>query len=147
MRVLLQSVVFATLLLVSFASCDKYPNGPSFSLRTKKARLCNEWVLTSYQINGSEFIQSQPDVKMAIDKDDTYSISSSSTLLGQIQSEFEHGTWTLEAEGTKLVILLDGEEFPSEYTINELRNNSLSLQYYNPTNNKTYVMGYSSASN
>ena len=112
MKVYLRTVVLASLLLVLFSSCDKYPNGPSFSLRTKKARLCNEWILASYQINGNEFISNQPTVKLAIDKDGTYSISSSATVLGQIQTDYEHGTWTLESEGTKLFLLLDGEEFP-----------------------------------
>jgi hypothetical protein len=143
MKVYLRTVVLASLLLVLFSSCDKYPNGPSFSLRTKKARLCNEWLLTSYQVNGNEFIESQPTVKFAIDKDGTYSISSSATVLGQIQTDYEHGTWTLETEGTVLSTLIEGEEFPSLLTINELRHKSLTLQYYNVQNNKTYVMVYS----
>ena len=143
MKVYLRTVVLASLLLVLFSSCDKYPNGPSFSLRTKKARLCNEWLLTSYQVNGNEFIESQPTVKLAIDKDGTYSISSSETVLGQIQTDYEHGTWTLDAEGTVLALLIDGEEFPSEYTINQLKNDAITLQYYNVQNNKTYIMVYS----
>ena len=143
MKVYLRTVVLASLLLVLFSSCDKYPNGPSFSLRTKKARLCNEWLLTSYQVNGNEFIESQPTVKFAIDKDGTYSISSSETVLGQIQTDYEHGTWTLDAEGTVLALLIDGEEFPSEYTINQLKNDAITLQYYNVQNNKTYIMVYS----
>lgn len=143
MKVYLRTVVLASLLLVLFSSCDKYPNGPSFSLRTKKARLCNEWLLTSYQVNGNEFIESQPMVKFAIDKDGTYSISSSETVLGQIQTDYEHGTWTLDAEGTVLALLIDGEEFPSEYTINQLKNDAITLQYYNVQNNKTYIMVYS----
>ena len=142
MKVFLRSVVLSSFLLVLFYSCDKYPNGPSFSLRTKKARLCNEWILASYQINGNEFISNQPTVKLAIDKDGTYSISSSETVLGQIQTDYEYGTWTLEAEGTKLLLLLDGEEFPSEFTLNELRNDAITLQYYNVQSNQTYVMGY-----
>ena len=143
MKVYLRTVVLASLLLVLFSSCDKYPNGPSFSLRTKKARLCNEWLLTSYQVNGNEFIESQPTVKFAIDKDGTYSISSSETVLGQIQTDYDHGTWTLDAEGTVLALLIDGEEFPSEYTINQLKNDAITLQYYNVKNNKTYIMVYS----
>lgn len=143
MKIYLRTFVLASLLLVLFSSCDKYPNGPSFSLRTKKARLCNEWLLTSYQVNGNEFIESQPTVKFAIDKDGTYSISSSETVLGQIQTQYEHGTWTLDAEGTVLALLIDGEEFPSEYTINQLKNDAITLQYYNVQNNKTYIMVYS----
>ena len=145
MKASFRTVVIASFLLVLFASCDKYPNGPSFSLRTKKARLCNEWVLTSYQVNGNEFIENQPDVKMAIDKDETYSISRTTSSLGQIQTDYEHGTWTLDSEGTVLSHLISGEEYPVDFTINELRNKSLTLQYYNVQTNNTYIMVYKQA--
>jgi hypothetical protein len=36
------------------ASCNKYEEGPSFSLRTKKARLNGEWQLESYYENGED---------------------------------------------------------------------------------------------
>ena len=82
---------------------------------------------------------------MAIDKDETYSISRSTSSLGQIQTEYEHGTWTLDSEGTVLSYLISGEEYPVDFTINELRNKSLTLQYYNVQTNNTFIMVYKQA--
>lgn len=82
---------------------------------------------------------------MAIDKDETYSISRTTSSLGQIQTDYEHGTWTLDSEGTVLSHLISGEEFPVDFTINELRNKSLTLQYYNVQTNNTYIMVYKQA--
>lgn len=39
---------------VTFFSCKKYPDGPSFSLRTKTERLSNTWKIESYKFNGAD---------------------------------------------------------------------------------------------
>ena len=36
-------------------SCKKYPDGPEFSLRTRKERLANTWKVDNYKINGTDF--------------------------------------------------------------------------------------------
>lgn len=37
-----------TLLLFTCISCKKYEDGPAFSIKTKKMRLCREWKLTNF---------------------------------------------------------------------------------------------------
>ncbi|MEY3049031.1 MAG: hypothetical protein RL365_1069 [Bacteroidota bacterium] len=123
-------------------SCSKYPNGSKFTLLTKANRMVNDWKLTSYMINGNEFVDDQPEIKLVIEKDGTYSWSSTQTVLGQIQSEFEHGTWSFNDDKTSLLILTDGEEIPVGYTITELRSKKMVLQYYDKVTNITYVSTY-----
>ena len=135
---------FAYFLLISAClmgstSCSKYPQGSKFTLLSKESRMVNEWKLTSYTINGSEFIASQPKVRMAIDKDGTYSWSSTATVLGQTQSTFEHGTWMFSDDLTEFMKLKDGEDIPVGYTILELRANKMALQYYDKITNITYI--------
>lgn len=45
---------FAFAILVSVSSCRKYEEGPNVSLRTKKARITNNWKYESAQVNGNE---------------------------------------------------------------------------------------------
>jgi len=123
-------------------SCSKYPDGPAISLRTKANRLVNDWILTSYLVNGVEIIDNQPETKMVIDKDGTYSRHSSVNILGQLQSVFEHGTWVFNGEKTSVLFLKDEETLPVEYSIRELRSNKLVIQYYDKTTNKTYLSTY-----
>lgn len=123
-------------------SCSKYPNGSKFTLLTKTNRMVNDWKLTSYMINGNEFIDNQPEISLVIEKDGTYSWTATQTVLGQIQSEFEHGTWSFNDDKTSLLILTDGEEIPVGYTITELRSKKLVLQYYDKVTNITYVSTY-----
>jgi hypothetical protein len=36
-------------------SCQKYPDGPMFSLRSRTERVSNDWKIDNYSINGSDF--------------------------------------------------------------------------------------------
>ena len=123
-------------------SCSKYQNGSKFTLLTKSNRIVNDWKLTSYLVNGNEFIDYQPALKLVIEKDGTYSWTASQTVLGQIQSTFEHGTWMFNDDKTSLMLLTDGEELPVSYSINELRGKKMVLQYYDKTTNITYLSTY-----
>lgn len=137
---ILPLVAFSLILLTP--SCSKYPNGSKFTLLTKTNRVANDWKLTSYMINGNEFIESQPDINIVIEKDGTYSWTASQTVLGQIQSDFESGTWSFSDDKTSLLMLPEGEDFPVAYTITELRAKKMVLQYYNKITNITYVSTY-----
>lgn len=47
------------ILLLLFSSCGKYEEGPYFSLRTKKGRLCQQWYANEI-VSGSLTIQLDP---------------------------------------------------------------------------------------
>jgi hypothetical protein len=93
-------------------------------------------------VNGNEFIDNQPEITLVIEKDGSYSWTASQTVLGQIQSIFEHGTWMFNDDKTSLMLLTDGENIPVSYSINELRGKKLVLQYYDKTTNITYISTY-----
>jgi len=141
MKFLILPLIALSLIFLT-PSCSKYPNGSKFTLLTKTNRMVNDWKLTSYMINGNEFIENQPEISLVIEKDGTYSWTATQTVLGQIQSEFEHGTWSFNDDKTSLLILTDGEEIPVGYTITELRSKKLVLQYYDKVTNITYVSTY-----
>jgi hypothetical protein len=141
MKFLILPLIALSLIFLT-PSCSKYPNGSKFTLLTKTNRMVNDWKLTSYMINGNEFVESQPEISLVIEKDGTYSWTATQTVLGQIQSEFEHGTWSFNDDKTSLLILTDGEEIPVGYTITELRSKKLVLQYYDKVTNITYVSTY-----
>jgi hypothetical protein len=141
MKFLILPLIALSLIFLT-PSCSKYPNGSKFTLLTKTNRMVNDWKLTSYMINGNEFIDNQPEISLVIEKDGTYSWTATQTVLGQIQSEFEHGTWSFNDDKTSLLILTDGEEIPVGYTITELRSKKLVLQYYDKVTNITYVSTY-----
>ena len=135
--------IVALVVLVVFTSCSKYPNGSNFTLLTKTNRVVNDWKLTSYLVNGVEFVDAVPELKMVIEKDGTYSRYSINHVLNQLQSQFEHGTWVFNDDQTSLFLLKYNADLPVQYSIRELRANKLVIQYYNKVTNVTYIYTYS----
>ncbi|MCK9480292.1 MAG: lipocalin family protein [Bacteroidia bacterium] len=116
----------ATLMFVAvnFTSCKKYEEGPSMSLRSKKARLAGEWKLDKVIYNGkditSEFLQLMGTVELNIEKDGTAEMFYG-TQRDESTWEFNSGkdkvifTDTRDKETTTLTILrLTNSEFFAE---------------------------------
>lgn len=118
-------------LVVGFVltSCYKYEEGPRFSLLSRKARLCNEWKLETYLDNGTDKTVESETTTLTIEKDGTYSISTVRNEMGQIQSEFSHGTWVFQ-DSKGQVVMTDSQEgsIPLTFDIIELRNSRLQLR-------------------
>ena len=112
-----------------FSSCYKYEEGPRFSLLSRKARLCNEWKLETYLDNGTDKTDANATVTLTIEKDGTYSMSTVRNEMGQVQSEFSHGTWIFQ-DGKGQIVMTDSQDgaIPETFDILELRNSSLQLK-------------------
>ncbi|HEY1039599.1 MAG TPA: hypothetical protein VGF30_09360 [Bacteroidia bacterium] len=48
-------ILVALLIVPFFQSCKKYPDGPGFSVRTRKERVTNDWKVENYKINDRDF--------------------------------------------------------------------------------------------
>jgi hypothetical protein len=91
---------FAPFLIVLFItipflnSCKKYPDGPGFSLLSRKQRLANTWHVKSYQENGvdktADFNNVFQQAIITIDKEGGYSLKYKAFGLVDYN---ESGTW------------------------------------------------------
>lgn len=52
MKILYKILLFT--ILIAYASCKKYENGPAFSLMSKKARIANIWKVDTFILNGKD---------------------------------------------------------------------------------------------
>jgi len=137
------ALIVSTMVLLN--SCNKYPDGPKFTILTKTARLCNNWELVSILKDGNEVISKVPAKTLSIDKDGTFSMADSQTALGQITTTYIHGDWTLDGEKTTLSLLQNGLDIPVTYTIKELKNKTLVLEQY--TSQGIYLMTFQPQNN
>lgn len=127
----MKTVLFSlSLLTLGLVGCAKFTEGPSFSIHSRKARLCNDWKLTGYILNGNDVLDASITTKMSIDKDGTYSISNYSNELGQIQGTYSHGTWQFGEDETSLLFYADTTTVNPihEYSVKELRNKRIVLE-------------------
>ena len=91
MKRLIYSIVAIAIMATAVTSCKKYEDGPSLSLRTKKARLCGDWKIEKVLYNGGDstavftaFLGAN--FGFDIEKDGKYKITGAST---------DDGTWSL----------------------------------------------------
>jgi hypothetical protein len=48
-------ILFIGLLSVSTQSCNKYEDGPFFSIRSRTERVANTWKIDNYKVNGNDY--------------------------------------------------------------------------------------------
>jgi len=100
--------IVAVIFSIAFVSCKKYPDGPSFSLRSKKERISNTWNIEQYKFNGADstsFAKNHlfNNYKLIINKNGEYSFNYVLSL-GTIKFDFnETGTWTFSGDKKNVI--------------------------------------------
>jgi len=120
------------LLVAVFAavSCNKYPDGPGLSLRSKKARLANSWVVTYYEENGqdktNDFRNAFVNYNMVIHKEGNYSVFYRPFNLADHN---EAGTWDFTDDKTSVTFMNSANNETSTWKILKLMESELWAQF------------------
>lgn len=134
----MNKLIFSSLLVVaatlSLNSCSKYDEGSKFTVLTKKARLVNQWKVSSITANGTDVTDLNIITEIDIQKNGK--IFTSSNFLG-IPTTTE-GTWVFDNDKSH-VLVSNGEEL-EDYEIIKLKNNELKVQ--SVSDNVLYVQEY-----
>ena len=90
------ALLFIVFGLITFTGCSKYEEGPGISLRTKKSRVVGEWQVTTFKINGADYLNQT--------YSDVFNCSSGSsftyTNTGNIQTD-----WTFSKDGSSTIVV------------------------------------------
>ena len=86
----MKNIVLLIFVLAGLLSCKKTENGPAISLRSKDARVSNQWIVEQYLDDGVDKTELFAGSKFTFEKDGT---CSATTPNGSFS-----GTWTLEKE-------------------------------------------------
>lgn len=109
-------------LAITTTSCGKYADGPSFSLLTKKKRLCREWDAKSYvDANGTTYEDNSDDV-LTFEKEGGATYTNGGNGIA--------GTWEFvsDKEGITTTYTVFGVTNTDTYTITRLTNKELWLK-------------------
>ena len=129
-----KSILFlaaAAVTVLNFQSCGKYEDGPSFSLRTKKARLTGEWELV--KINGQSPAQAMGysganvDISWEIESDGDLTTKMDISYGGQSYSYSYSGEWEFSGDKEELEVKINGSI--TEYEIKKLTNKESKFEY------------------
>ena len=121
--------LFSLLIVFILGACNKYSEGPAFSLLTRKARISNDWTLQSYTKDGTElFDVNAEEQNLSIEKDGSYSGTIITTELGQLQSTSTNGTWTFENSQSDVNFLPAESLLGVTYEIILLKNKTMKIR-------------------
>jgi len=84
--------VFLFGLIFLLSTCNKYPDGPGFSLATKKARVTRNWKIEKFFINGRDTSSVFGAFFLKIHRDESYNFYYTSQVIGNY---CEEGVWSL----------------------------------------------------
>ena len=127
MKTIKKTFIIIVLVLGIF-SCKKYPDGPTFSILTKKSRLCNDWKLSEFKKNDVAKDLSGQSIELTIKKDNSFVAT---YVVGNI-TRTQNGKWEFINNKNKVKFTAESTNVGStetgvEYEIRELRNNELRL--------------------
>ena len=129
---MIKSVFVVLVMLFAFSSCNKYPDGPSISLISKKSRICNDWLLVTELRNQEDVTDENSTTKLVIEKDGTYSWSETYEAMGQLKGNYSSGDLSFgDSKNTLNLFEKKGDSkalIPTRtFKINELRNKQIKL--------------------
>lgn len=113
--------LIALLFVILLTACNKYEDGPFFSIRSAESRVIGKWYLASLQENDEEILEFSQE---------EYEFDNDGSFLLYEDGEVYPGTWELIDKNETLRIgdSTDSSEF-YDYKINRLTNTELWLEY------------------
>jgi len=117
-------VVTATIMITSLSSCKKYEEGPAFSLRSKTARVANEWKITyAYDMDDAEDVTSDyTGETWEFVKDGKFNEKDNGTVE-------KTGTWEFIDDKESIRVSLEGTgSSTNDYTIIKLKEKEMWLK-------------------
>ena len=125
------AILLGTATLVS--SCNKYEEGPSFSLLSAKMRITGDWTATAITVNNEETDMTNIDMTISVNNDGTYVAETVTTIVaGSLSSSYtstEEGTWDFNSDKTSILMMEEGSSSAIEATILKLENKEMKLRF------------------
>lgn len=90
--------------LLVFCSCNKYDEGPAFSLRTKTFRATNNWVVAQAYQNGLD-ITSEVRMGVNLKKDGKLAFTDTTSIAPEVVIKQQSGLWEFDAKGENLLLI------------------------------------------
>ncbi len=118
-------LIIVSILIIAFASCGKYENGPAVSLRTKNARIINKW-----KIETSDTLFLTKADPIAPEDSSTGSLYANYIEFQKDEIYYNpptYGSWNFNEEKENVEVTVNNNTL--SYKILKLKNNELWLFY------------------
>jgi hypothetical protein len=107
-------------MIIAIGGCKKYPDGPAFSLHSRKERVANTWTVDNYKVNGTDYTSLLSGYTETYSKDGNFSYSFGSAA--------GTGTWVFENNDDQIKIT--GTTNQSDVTLYIMKLEESQFWYY-----------------
>ena len=116
----------ATFLLLT--SCNKYEDGPGVSLKARKSRVANTWIIDKAYNDGDDITSKYDQYELYLSTDGDATIVANYSF-GDLNFEFEtDGTWSFLSNDEELELDFENNSADRVYQILRLKSNELWLR-------------------
>jgi hypothetical protein len=120
MKKLLAISLIGIFMLVGFNACKKYEDGPTLSLRSKKARVVGEWTISKAENQGIDVSKQYAGFTLSFKDNDTYT--------AVFSGKSEPGTWAFDGEKDNIILTPTGSSTTETLKIIRLTNSELTFE-------------------
>lgn len=115
-------------LSLAFLSCKKYDDGPALSLKSKKARVANTWIIQQAYRDGEDVTEDYDEYTLRLDPDGNAELAALYSF-GNFSFEFEtDGTWSFANNNEELVLNFEDDAADAQYQILKLKSDEMWLR-------------------
>jgi hypothetical protein len=130
-KMVLIMVLFGVVLPFS-QGCQKYPDGPLISLKTKSARISNTWEVDNYKVNGTDYTSLVSGYSETFTKEGTYTYE-----MGLFNGT---GTWAFTNNNETVLITGVDNQSTVELVIQKLDDSQFWYYIMDGSDKKEYHM-------
>jgi hypothetical protein len=116
------------ILLAGIGACKKYEDGPAFSLRSKAARVANNWKIAEALDNGNNVTSDYNKYELDLTKDGHAELSIDYNFFGGNLKYTTSGTWTFVSEKEKISFDYENDQADNVYKILKLKEKEMWLK-------------------
>jgi hypothetical protein len=127
----LKTLLFLSLVLFlgsTFSSCNKYEDGPGFSLTTAKKRLSRDWNLTSLTQDGENVNLQGITHFVSFDKSGSYTQTLTVQSAWGPITTIENGTWAFSADKKFVNLTKNSDNSTNAFRLLELRKTQFKVK-------------------
>ncbi len=123
------SIALVSILSAGFiTSCNKYEDGPTVSLLSKKARMENTWAIENAYRNGENVTEDYDQYTLKMTKNGDANLTATYTA-GSFSYQYEtQGTWTFKDDKESVMLDFQDDDADQLYQILKLEDDALWLR-------------------
>ncbi len=124
----LKIVALGLLAISLFPACNKYEDGPGFSLASRKSRMANNWKIDRAYDDGDDVTANYERYELDLGKSGSARLSTSSDFGGITFSAETNGNWEFANKDEDLVLDFENNDADATYQILKLERSDLWIR-------------------